>query len=516
VEVLTARFIDVEPAREPVDTSGNLVWLLAVAAFVAAAFLSVHAVNPSVADVAANNDFAAYYCAGTVARAGGDPYASLPLERCSGGAGNPAPLPPYAVALFSLASVPGWLPRYRIGQPYRIAVIDWEFILLFAVLATVWATWRTSGYPLYAVAAAVVGTDLVAGLTFGQISILTALGVALTAYFLQRNQHAAAAGVSALALVQPLIGVPLVLSLLLWSRGRWVVLGMLAALGLLAYLVVGPHASLEYAQRALPTYAASETPLRYQYGLTWFAYFFRLDEGRALVLGVAQYWLTVLVAVSIAPLVARRFNSPAMLAALPAAAAVFGGPSVHLSDLASAVPLAALVAGSRLQLAGLGRAALVLLAVPWIALSTVEQAIVGGIAGAIAGFYALGDRPLRVRAIAGAAVLVTTLIYPRMLAALPNASVRPPPMPLTFAARRYDPALAATQHGLALRSQSDVTATTWETLALKLPDWAGLALLYAAGLAALPLGRRSPSPGRPVAFPGFPVLNEENYSLITR
>ena len=80
------------------------MWLLAVTLLVVAAFASLYAVDRSLEQITSNNDFAAYYCAGQVARVRADPYALQPLELCRIGASNPAPLPGYTIALFSLVS----------------------------------------------------------------------------------------------------------------------------------------------------------------------------------------------------------------------------------------------------------------------------------------------------------------------------------------------------------------------------------------------------------------------------
>jgi hypothetical protein len=458
------------------------------------AFASVYAVNRTLDQVAGNSDFAAYYCAGNVARVRADPYAAQPMEQCHADASNPAPLPGFAIALFSAISF----------APYREAALGWDVLLLLAILLTVWATWRASGFPLLAVAAGVIGTDLVAGLAFGQISVLTACGVALTTYCLHRRWQVAAAFAWLLTLFQPQVGIPVAMALLFWSgHARGVVLALLCLVGFASYAHLGASESLEYIQQAVPVHAAAEVPLRFQYGLTWIDYFFGLDEARALQAGVIQYALTALFGVLIAPVVARRLDTPGVIAALPAAAAVLGGPSVHLSDLASALPFAAIVAASPGTIGGLGRVALVLLSAPWIGLLTLEQAAVGGAAAAITTFYALGARPWFVRAGAAVAILALTLAFPKALADLPNASVRPPPMPQTFASHGYDPALAATRHGLEVRAQSTITATSWEAFALKLPDWLGLLLILAAAVAVLPSNLGNKRDEDDEEFPAF-------------
>jgi hypothetical protein len=482
-----ARFIDVDAAPRSFDARGPIVWLSALVLLAAMAFAALYQSGRTDVDrLLDNSDFAAYYCAGTVARAHDDPYQAAPMERCRAGASNPAPIPGYATAIFSIASF----------APYRDAAIGWMLVLCIALILTIWALHVASGISPLPLAAAVVGTDLIAGVSFGQISVLTILGVALCAMALSRGRHIAAALAALLTLLQPQIGLPIILALLLWApRTRLVLIVGVGALVTLSYLHFGVSENAEYVERAIPAFGASEVPLRFQYGSSWILYFFGLDETRALAVSTIQYVATVLLGVAVAPLIARRLDAPAALAAFPAAVAVVGGPNLHLTDLAAAIPFAAILTGTTARIRRLAWFALILLALPWIALETLHQAAVAAIVVAVVALFALPDRPWLGRAVIALAASAVVLAAPLLFAAIPDVPLRPAPAPASFsAASRYGPTLAAVAHGEAIRSQAILTEPTWQSFARKAPDWAGVLLVFLAGLAARPAGRRVEDP----------------------
>jgi hypothetical protein len=447
----------------------------------------------------ANSDFAAYYCAGTVARSS-DPYHAEAIEACRSGASNPAPLPGYAIAFFSAVSF----------LPYEPASIAWEVLLAFALLTTVWALRCLTGISPFALAAAVIGTDLLAGVSFGQLSVITALGVALCALFLADQRPRAAAFAALLTLAQPQIGVPLALALIIWApRTRLVIVLGAGLLVALSFLHLGLSQNAEYVERVLPAFAAGEIPLRFQYGLGWILYFFGLDETRAFHIATLQYAVTVLLAIVVAPAVARRLEAPGVLAAFPALAAVLGGPSVHLSDLAVALPFAAIAAGSA-RGRTMGWLALMLLSVPWVILDGIEQSALGAVTIAAVALFTMADRSWLVRGTVAAMAAALALGTPYIVAGIPATPLRPAAS--TFDASPYGDSLTAVEHANAIRTQVGLTTPTWPSFVLKAPDWLGLALAFLAGLAAL-LGRGEPlerDDDDDADLPGFAGLKEEN------
>ena len=477
-----ARFIDVDAAPRSFDAGGPIIWLCTIALLAATAFFALQQSDRSdVGRLLANSDFTAYYCAGSVARDQADPYQAAPMEKCAPGASNPAPLPGYATALFSVASF----------APQRGAALGWMIVLCIALLVTVWALHAASGISPLPIAAAVVGTDLIAGASFGQISVLTVLGVSLCALALSRGRHVPAAFAALLTLLQPQIGVPVVLSLLLWApQTRRVLIIGAVALVTLSYLHLGVAENAEYLKRAVPAFAASEVPLRFQYAFAWILNFFGLAEGPALVISTIQYAAVVLFAIWFVPVIARRLDAPAALAAFPAAAAVVGGPNVHLAELAAAIPFAAILTGATARTRRLAWLALVLLAVPWIAIESVQQAGVFAIVAALVALFALPDRPWRGRAVVALAVGAIVLVTPVVFNRTSGLPLRPAPAAGSFDASRFGASLAAVRHGQAIRSQPILTESTWQNFVRKAPDWAGVLLVLIAGLIVVRPARR--------------------------
>ena len=118
-----ARFIDVDVAPRSLDATGPIVWLCAFLILAGWAFYALQQSGPSIGELLANSDFTAYYCAGRVSRMRGDPYQASPMDQCAAGASNPAPLPGYATALFSVASF----------APEQVAALIWMLVLCIAL-----------------------------------------------------------------------------------------------------------------------------------------------------------------------------------------------------------------------------------------------------------------------------------------------------------------------------------------------------------------------------------------------
>jgi len=444
-EEYLARFIDVDTTPpKTIDVRGVFVWLLAVAMLAGACLVSWYAVDPSGQKALAQNTFASYYCAGSFVRNREDPYSASPQTSCehAGTVVSPATLPGYDVAVFTLASF----------VPYRFALLGWEALLFIAIVATLWALRALTGLPHLATAAALIATESAGSLAFGDLAPIAVLGVALAGLFLTRNAPRGAAYSSLLALALPQVGLPVVLAMFFFApRTRWTLLLVMALLGAVAFLLLGPVQNLEYVRQALPARLAADLALPGQFSLSWALNYFR-DFGAAdsLKYGGLQYAFVVLVAVLFAPRVARALDAPAALIAFPAAATVIGGASVQSYELAVAIPFALLLASRPSRLTGAGWLALALLAVPWDSWQVrdaPEHAALGALALAIIVVYALHTRPW----------------LPRFAIALGAVAV-----------------LVGAQHVL-----SDLP-TFGLALVQRSPAWLALLLLLGAGLAAVP------------------------------
>jgi hypothetical protein len=130
--------------------------------------------------------------------------------------------------------------------------------------------------------------------------------------------------------------------------------------------IAGAATSLEYVRDVLPAHALSEVANEKQLSLTYALWRLHAPSELALRAGEIWYALATLAALWAAGRIARQAGGGA-LAAVPAALAVFGGPFVHISQIAAALPAAVLLYAR----AGTGRrrllgAAIVALAIPWI------------------------------------------------------------------------------------------------------------------------------------------------------
>jgi hypothetical protein len=308
---------------------------------------------------------------------------------------------------------------------------------------------------------------------------------------LRRGQPRAATFAALLTLIQPQIGLPVLLALFVWTpRARLVLVGAAVVFAGLSLATLGPAGNLEYVRQVLPGQAASEVPFRIQYSLTWLLYFFGASETLALKLAGYEYALCVLAGVLLAPRIAKTLDAPEAVAAFPAACALFGGTYLHLFQMCAAIPfgLILIARAPRLRLAAW--TALALLALPWNALASRAWYFSGALVLLVILLAAGAQLPRPRRAALTLAALALYLIFPRLLAAAPAAQLRPPAPIADFESQRLDRSVASVQHGYQIRREPDSTATSWRVFVEKIPDWAGLALLFGAGFAAA-LNRRS-------------------------
>jgi hypothetical protein len=314
-------------------------------------------------------DFADFYCAGEALNARADPYRYEPLRTCEhrvnlGTAFQrdprrvvPAPLPPYDFPPFMLVA--------RAGFPVARA-IDAAAILA-AVVAAIWAL-SLCGVPLELAAFALVMPAGYVLLNAGQVVPFAFLALALCGAALARRRERAAGILAALTLIEPHLGLPVCAAMLLWlPRTRPALLATSLLLAAVAVLTTGIPEIAEYVLRVLPAQAAAETGYVYQYSLTYLLRVLGAPPSAALGVGDLGYVAALVLGVWLGRRSARNLRRPELLAFVPAACSVIGGPYVHMVDLAFAIP-AALVLATSLE----GRAknvaavALCLLAVPWI------------------------------------------------------------------------------------------------------------------------------------------------------
>jgi hypothetical protein len=427
-------------------------------------------------------DFNAFYCAGVALDRGADPYRNEPLGACERAPratwlnrgiphlAAPAPLPPYALAPFRLLAY----------LPYETAVVVWSLILFAAFGLTVWALRQVTRLPLVGLIAAFSLVDGFAGWTLGQIAPIAVAAIALAAYFVERGHDRAATAALVIGMLEPHVALPAALAFFAWRpQTRLPLVAAAAACFALSLIAAGWNLNVEYVRSVLPAHAVSEIASNRQLSLTNIAYRFGASDALALRLGDASYFAMLAAGVLLAPVVARRAGA-GLLAALPVAFVLFGGPFSHVVQTAAALPCALLlwarVPSTRLPLG----IALASLAVPWAQFSSLG-ALFPTLAAVAVGFvvWAFVDR--RPLAIAFGAALAS--FYLIAIAASVTQRI---PDPAQALAASYDPrALAEASWGLYVHS-----VATWDVLAFdlaRLPTWLGLIAIVAVCIrAALP------------------------------
>jgi hypothetical protein len=170
----------------------------------------------------------------------------------------------------------------------------------------------------------------------------------------------------AAAMIEPHMALPAcVAAFLLLPRTRvMLILCGVVALGF-GLLGVGPHVFLTYFTQALPVHALSELDNLGQDSLTTILHHLGVADALAVRLGEIQYALMSLVGIFLGWRLTKTDGDRAWIVLMPAACAMIGGSFVHLSEVAMAIPAAALLVVRR---GGWCWLPLMMLALPWEAL----------------------------------------------------------------------------------------------------------------------------------------------------
>lgn len=420
---------------------------------------------------ALNFDFRAFYCAGFVTNGGEDPYRAEPLRTCERRVGDqyarasnvvlPAPLPGYVIALFGLLA----------RLPFGVAGWLWSLLLLVAVVATVAALRAVTGLPLAAIIAAVGIADGWAMVVLGQPVPLVVAGVALCGWQLERKRFVWAGLAAALTLLEPHMGLPVCIATFLFVPQTRAVLAACVALAFAASIAaLGVHENIEYATHVLQAQVAAEVAAEEQYSLTYVLHRLGASDADAVAAGNVSYALLVLLGLVLARRLARETGQAAFVPFIPAAAAVVGGPYVHLHQIAAAMP-AALLCVARAPVHRRGFVwAVVLLAVPWGRFLDLRSALLFvGVACAVL-VWQLDGTSLR-RAI-GAALASMAFVYAALIAvgqrSFDDAALAGFGDPTLLASSIWASFIRAIDYPL----RTDVTF-----LVMKIPTYVGLGLL---------------------------------------
>lgn len=441
------------------------------------------------------SDFAAFYCASKLARTGVDPYKAAPLMACQERevfvpAGlsraesviDPAPLPPYDFAFFAPLTY----------LTYRVDGLVWIALLVAANFAAAFGLARLTQIPVAIVIAALAVTNGSVCYLYGQEQPVVTLALVAAALLLRAERTNLAAAVASLSLIEPHVGLPVMLALLVWTRARTVVLASFAVFAGISVAMVGIPINIEYFARELPVHALSEVTVWFQYSFTAILHMLGVPDLLALRLASIQYALTLALGVIVAGPLARRMGSPTLVL-FPPVCAVLGGPFIHITQIASALPFALWAAMRLPRYRGLAWIAAIFLATQWPEAQASAQ-LIAAIAIFGAAFYACVPLPVARRFAIGAAAFTLWFGINFAIVHAPFANLRPLPTEaqITALVAPYDPTLASTVAAGGLRRDVERSEFSARRIVPRIPAWAGLILLVAIGVAATRTG--SPRP----------------------
>jgi hypothetical protein len=414
-------------------------------------------------------DFADFYCAGSALDRGADPYRYEPLHACEHAVNGspayradpnrvvPAPLPPYDFPPFMLAA------RLNFANARTVAAVA----VAVAVLAAMWGM-SLVGVPLELAALALVLPAGFVLLNAGQVVPFALVALVFCGVALARRADPLAGILAACTLIEPHLGLPVCLAMLLWTpRSRIAILSATAALGVIGAIVVGAAGVLEYVARVLPSQGAAEIGYVYQYSLTYLFRTLGAAQNAALVVGEVSYVCMLLFGVWLAGRAPQRLGRPELVAFLPAACSIVAGPYVHMVDISFAIPAALVLAvvskGTARNLAAI---ALCLLAVPWIPVWIAKKLFLAALFVVAAIFVRLRTNAAVSLATFGA---IAVAIYLLELA---------PPAPLVATTvGTFTAADLAQRAWSAYVAQLGSGTAAW--LAIKVPTWIGLVTMLA-------------------------------------
>lgn len=428
-------------------------------------------------------DFADFYCAGAALDERADPYRYEPLHRCEHAVNTapayrsdphrviPAPLPPYDFPPFALAAH----LDFRAARVLMAVAIAAAFLLAVAGLAA-------AGVPPDI---AVLALAFPAGyvlLDAGQIVPFALVALIWCGVALRRGRDVVAGVLGTLTLVEPHLGLPVAVALLVGvPRSRIAVIATAICLAVVGQLAVGSAAAFEYLSRVLPAQAHAEVSYLYQYSLTYVLASLHVPAPAALAIGDLSYVMAAIAGIAWGAQLAVKTQRRALLVFFPAAAILLGGPYMHMIDLAMAVPAASLLAvslpqGSRM----VASTALVLLSIPWIAVWITKKLFLASL---------FVTAVLSARLLGGTAALallcgVALAIYGFELWPPAGFTAVTPPVAAGDLAQDAWSAYVA-------QLQSD----RWSWFAVKVPTWGALLALLSIASRA---GRRNPDKTQPL------------------
>jgi hypothetical protein len=352
------------------------------------------------------SDFRAFYCAASVAANGEDPYLQGPLYHCERQAAppllwrarenvaNPAPLPPYALALV--------IPLAKL--PFGAVCWVWAAIVVASYAVTVITLRRLTALAWPALCCAILPASVMS-LSLGQIAPVAIALMCLSALLLHVERPALAGAAAALALVEPHLALPSCVALfLIVKRART---GLLSAgcVFLALSFSMGAHRTFEYLTSVLPAHAASDVADVGQFSGTMIAHLLGAGDSLALTLGTLSYLAMASAGILAAAALAKKEQRTFYAALIPMAFSVMAGSYIHWNQVVAAVPAALALAAKASRISPFLGAALIMLPIPWLYVTAWGFLIPASamLAGALSWYF--GGRRVAPAAACAAAVL---------------------------------------------------------------------------------------------------------------
>ena len=416
------------------------------------------------------DEFADFYCAGLAFDRGASPYTYEPLHACEHRYNNGQSFRGQLFAANPGVAVPAPQPPYDFVPFMALARAN------FSVARAIDATAIVLAVALSAIALAAIGVPLalsvaVFALSTGYVELNTAqivpfalLALVLCGLALERGRDRLAGILAALTLIEPTLGLPVVVATFLFApRARWSLAAGLAGLLALACAIAGPNGFLAYLISVLPAHSRSELFFPFQYSLTSAFAALGVWLPVARVAGLSSYVLLLAAALAIAPRTSAQLQRRAFIVFIPALCCVIGGTFLHQEELCFAIPAVTLLAWETTgRQRAIATVALCLLAVPWIPVWGSKQLFLASLL-VVATILAQLRLELRTSLIAlgaiAAAIYCLELAPPRLPA--------PSGMPAVYAASQL--ASLEWRDYTALRSTHN---PLW--FAIKLPTWGAL------------------------------------------
>jgi hypothetical protein len=357
-------------------------------------------------------DFRAFYCAGGAIAQHANPYLEEPLHRCERVAGPPAvpsflrgvtlpaPLPPFALALF--------VPFSRL--PFGIAAALYGTLLLAAMALAIALYARVTGASSIVLNLAFAAITATVTLYVGQPLPLVMLALAGAALLVRRERWWAASLCAAAACIEPHVAAAAIIALLVGLPRTRIPLAV-CGLGLVmtSVAVVGLPVTLAYVRDVIPAHALANA-YEWQFSLTSILTSAGVAAPLAIRSGELMFAGMVALGVAVAYRLWRATGDGAVLVFVPPAFAVFGGVHVHFQQLAIAFPAFLYVCARYPQARALAATGLALAMIPWnVTSSTVLAGVSPLLVGAFSGIT-LGRRRGVVLAGVAAGIGVSLLV----------------------------------------------------------------------------------------------------------